>query len=679
MDLLPMKLNNKITNLLASGLLILMLGLAFFSMRGDSATMDELAHIPAGYSYITQKDMRLNPEHPPLLKDLAGLSVWLGSKLTASPIHFPSQVKSWQEDVNGQWDFGGEFLYKADNNADQIIFWARLPMILIMLILGFYVFKWARELYGNKAGLLALFLYSLSPTFLAHGRLVTTDVGAAAAFFIATYYFLKWLQSCGKSDSPHSHQRKNLIIAGLVFGLALLTKFSLVLLIPYFVFLTIIWIIVGRNWQRRENTSFNSITLRAGTASSKARRAINSLSQNSPARNFAIAGRHFLRLFKNPLRIGFGLLLVGLIALALIWPIYQFHVWNYPPERQQADTEFLLQSFGKRWLADPVVWMSDKPILRPYAQFFLGLLMVIQRAVGGNTTYFLGEVSAAGWHYYFPVVFLIKVPLAFLILILIALFSSVYRIKKPFWQKPCLRFFQWTREHFAEFALLAFLALYWVASIRSNLNIGVRHVLPTFPIFYVLISGQISQWLAISFQPILEKLRFSLTGILSSIKTAILLCLKIYFKYLLVLVLLFWYAFGTIKIYPHFLAYFNELAGGPNNGYKYVVDSNLDWGQDLKRLAQFVEENKIKTIYLDYFGGGSAEYYLKEKYQPWWGHRNPMELSPNSWLAVSATLLQGGRGWPAPGFNQKTGYYNWLNQYEPVTVIGHSIFVYNIE
>jgi len=67
-------------------------------------------------------------------------------------------------------------------------------MILIMLILGFYVFKWGRELYGNKAGLIALFLYSLSPTFIAHGRLVTTDVGAAAAFFIATYYLVKWLQ-----------------------------------------------------------------------------------------------------------------------------------------------------------------------------------------------------------------------------------------------------------------------------------------------------------------------------------------------------------------------------------------------------------------------------------------------------------------------------------------------------
>ena len=105
----------------------------------------------------------------------------------------------------------------------------------------------------------------------------------------------------------------------------------------------------------------------------------------------------------------------------------------------------------------------------------------------------------------------------------------------------------------------------------------------------------------------------------------------------------------------------------------------MDWGQDLKRLTQFVEENKINKIYLNYFGGGSAKYYLGEKFQDWWGDRNPADLPPHSWLAVSATLLQGGRALPAPGFNQKTDYYNWLNQYEPVKVIGYSIFVYHLK
>ncbi|PIV10318.1 MAG: hypothetical protein COS49_01140 [Candidatus Portnoybacteria bacterium CG03_land_8_20_14_0_80_41_10] len=619
MNLILDKLNNKITNFLAAFLLIMMLTLAFFSMRDDSATMDEQAHIPAGYSYISQKDMRLNPEHPPLLKDLAGLSAWLGSKLTAQPIHFPDQIESWQKGVNDQWVFGSQFLYRSGNDADKIILWARLPMLLIMLLLGIYIFKWAKEIYGHRAGLLALLLYSFSPTFLAHSRYVTTDVGAAAAFFIAAYYLIKWLQKPSK---------RNLVWAGLVFGLALLTKFSLALLIPYFIFLVIVWVILKKQ-----------------------------------------------PLLKSML----GLLLIGLIGLALIWPVYQFHVWNYPVERQLTDTQFHFRDFAVEEASAPVIWMADKPLLRPYGQFFLGFLMVMRRVLGGNTTYFLGEVSNLGWHHYFPIVFLIKIPLTFLIFILIALFLAAWQIKKPFWQKPYHRTLKWLKNHLIEFAFLSFLVLYWATSIKSNLNIGVRHILPTFPFLYILVSGQIDRWLNISFWPILEKFKLTAQGLGHTFKTAFLLCLKTYFKYLVVAILLFWYIWGTLAIYPHFLAYFSQFIGGTKNGYKYVTDSNLDWGQDLKRLAQFVEENKIDQIYLSYFGGGSPEYYLGNKYQLWWGDRHPSELPPNSWLAVSATLLQGGRGWPAPGFNQKTGYYNWLNQYEPVEVIGYSIFVYHIK
>lgn len=618
MNLTLNKFNNKITNCLAVFLLALMLALAFFSLRGDSATMDEQAHIPAGYSYISQQDMRLNPEHPPLLKDLAGLSAWLGSKLTAQPINFPDQLESWQTGINDQWAFGRQFLYRSGNDADQIIFWSRLPMLLLMLLLGFYIFKSAKEIYGHKAALLALVFYSFSPTFLAHGRYVTTDVGAAAAFFIATYYLIKWLQKPNK---------RNLVWAGLAFGLALLTKFSLVLLIPYFIFLVVVWVIF------------------------KKRALVKSL---------------------------VGLLLIGLIGLALIWPIYQFHVWNYPVTRQLADSQFHFCDYPVKSASEAVIWMADKPLLRPYGQFFMGFLMVMRRALGGNTTYFLGEVSNLGWHHYFPIVFLIKVPLTFLVLTLIALLLAAWQIKRPFWQKPYYRTINWLKTHLIEFAFLSFLALYWASSIKSNLNIGIRHILPTFPFLYILVSDQIDRWLTVSFWPILEKFKLTAKGLSHTLKTALLLCLKTYFKYLVVAILLFWYIWGTLAIYPHFLAYFSQLVGGPANGYKYVTDSNLDWGQDLKRLTQFVEENKIEKIYLSYFGGGLGEYYLGEKFVEWSGDRDPAELPPNSWLAVSATFLQGGRGWPVPGFKEKTGYYNWLNQYEPVEVIGYSIFVYRI-
>src|SRR3989344_4683436 len=169
-----MFLSNRLTNFIAAGLLIFVFLITLFSVKDDSLTMDELAHLPAGYSYLTQKDMRLNPEHPPLIKDLAAIPL-----LFIKDINFPSDINSWKEDINGQWDFGREFLYNSGNPADKIIFAGRIPMILLMVFLGFFIFKWAKELFGNKASLLALFFFSFSPAFLAHGRLVTTDVGAA--------------------------------------------------------------------------------------------------------------------------------------------------------------------------------------------------------------------------------------------------------------------------------------------------------------------------------------------------------------------------------------------------------------------------------------------------------------------------------------------------------------------
>ena len=155
-------MNSKLTNIIAGCLLVFVFLVAVFSMKDDSATMDEVAHLPAGYSYLTQKDMRLNPEHPPLLKDLAAIPLLFINGSTGSPqggINFPSEIIDWQEDINGQWGFGYHFLYRSGNPADQMIFWGRLPMILILDLIGFYIFKWAKNCLVIK---LLYFLYSYS-------------------------------------------------------------------------------------------------------------------------------------------------------------------------------------------------------------------------------------------------------------------------------------------------------------------------------------------------------------------------------------------------------------------------------------------------------------------------------------------------------------------------------------
>lgn len=594
-----MKLNNRITNFLAACLLIFVFLICIFSVKNDSATMDEVAHLPAGYSYLTQKDMRLNSEHPPLLKDLAAIPL-----LFIKGINFPSEIKDWKEDVNGQWGFGFNFLYHSDNPVDRMIFWSRIPMILILILLGFYIFKWARELFGpegkppasygagNKVALLSLFLFSFSPTFLAHGRLVTTDVGAATGVFIATYYFLKTLKN---------PSWRNIIFAGIFFGLAELCKFTVIILIPFFIFLVLIWWLIksGKFWQ----------TLKV-------------------------------------------LILVFVIGYILIWPVYQYHVLNYPTERQIRDIKFLMSSHPFQFLGPTLVKMAKIPILKPYTQYLLGLSLVFQRGIGGHTTYFLGGVSAAGWNQYFPIVYSIKEPLAFHILTLIALFYIAWLVKKPFWQETGRRMKEWIKFHFAEFSMLAFILIYWTISLASNLNIGVRHLLPVFPFTFILVSVLIINLLKTPF-------------------------LKI--KYAILAILILWQAISVISIYPHFLAYFNEIAGGPDNAYIYTVNSNLDWGQDLKRLAKWVEVNKIDKIYVDYFGGGDAKYYLKEKFVPWQGQRDEKEFEKGNYLAVSATFLQAGRGIPAPGFNQPHDYYHWLDKYTPLTKIGYSIFIYYID
>jgi len=590
----------KPTNIIA-GILILFMGLlAFLSILNDSLTYDETAHIAAGYSYLTQRDMRLNPEHPPLIKDMAGFP------LLFLNLNFPKSNALWQNATPSRWwdqfDVASLFLYRSNNNPDQILFWSKMPMVLITLLLAYYVFRWSREIFGDKAALISLFLFSFSPTLLAHGRLVTTDVGAAAGIFIATYYFIKFLTKSSKI---------NLLKSGIFLGLAELSKFSTILLLPFFAILVVVWAL---------------------------------LKSPSGIGNFA----------KNFGRYACFFALIIVIGYAMVWGVYKFHTWNYPVEKQIFDSKSTLSSFKYNFLSDSAIWMAANPVLRPIAQYLLGLMMVAQRTSGGNTSYFMGEISAGGWRTYFPTVYLVKEPLPFHILLATALISALWFgfIKNPFWKKPKTRLIFWIRGHFPEFAMLLFIGIYWATSLSGNLNIGVRHLIPVFPFTILLVSRGTLLWL----KPPRQMAKKIILGFL-----------------------LIWQAYSVISIYPSFLAYFNELAGGPDNGYKIAVDSNLDWGQDLKRLAKWADERNIKKIYIDYFGGGDLNYYLDGKFSPWWGARKPNELPNGSYLAISATLLQGGRAKPAPNFTQPTDYYRWLDAYEPIAKIGYSIFVYKID
>jgi len=622
--------------------------LMFNASHQESAIMDELAHIPAGYSYIRYLDYRLNPEHPPLVKAIAAIP------LLFQNLNFPINSSAWQKDVNGQWQAGAEFLYESGNNADQIIGWLRLGPMLLTILLIIFIYIWAKELIGRWWALIPAFLFGLSPTVLAHGHYVTTDVAATLGIFIASYYFIKFIL---KSS------RKNLIFAGIAFGIAQLMKFSAVLLIPFFGLMLIFFCA----WKvRNDYTYFFSGLVK------------------------------FLRVF---IRYIFYLLLIFIIGYILVYIIYFIFTINYPIAKQKADTEFTLASFADgpdqnwqtcklgasislsrrmRCLADINIWMTQNKILRPLGEYVLGVLMVFQRSAGGNTSYFLGEVSASGWWYYFPVVFVLKEPLPSLILIAFGLILALLRIVKgfKFHVSCCRKFWDYLAIHFAEFSMLVFVIFYWAYSMKSPLNIGVRHILPTLPFIYILTASSIKKWICNINYPVIQ---LSLKRIL---ETAINF-LKISAKVALIAILLIWYLTETLLASPYFLSYFNEFGGGVNGGYKYVADSNYDWGQDLKRLAVFANEKNINKIAIDYFGGGNAKYYLDDKVEYWQSSKgNPKNYGIN-WLAVSINNLQSALGKLVPGQNRNPqDEYNWLkeikNPYQPDYKAGTSIFIYHL-
>ncbi|MEK7163078.1 MAG: glycosyltransferase family 39 protein [Patescibacteria group bacterium] len=600
-------------------LLVAIILTSFFLMLNssfqESATMDELAHIPAGYSYIKYLDYRLNPEHPPLVKALAALPLLFQSFGAAQDkLNFPTDKSAWQTDVNGQWQAGAQFLYESGNDADKIIQGTRLAPMFLTLILIIFIYIWTKELIGRWWALLPTFLFAFSPTVLAHGHYVTTDIGAALGIFIASYYFVKFLLWPLK---------RHLIFAGLAFGVAQLMKFSSVLLIPFFIFLIAIFYIWKVIYDWKETDS--SIRFK----------------------RFAICALQYAK----------SLLLIFIIGYVLVYVVYFLFTINYPIEKQVADTKFTLTSFAGN-LAGINIWMSGNKILRPFGEYMLGVLMVMQRSSGGNTGYFLGEVSASGWWYYFPIIFILKEPISSLILIIFAFFLSIYHIlKAKSYKLKAINNYLGT--HFTEFSMISFVIFYWLYSIKSPLNIGIRHILPTLPFIYILTASALKKWV-------------------NNGKDV---------KKVLIIVLIIWYFAEILFVSPYFLSYFNQFAGGINNGYRYAVDSNYDWGQDLKRLQKFVENppagEKIDKIAVDYFGGGSPRYYLGEKFEPWQSSKNNPKNYGIEWLAISINTIQNALGRLHPGQNRNSNdEYQWLQKirdpYNPNYRVGTSIFVYKL-
>lgn len=586
----------------------------------ESGTQDELAHIPAGYSYVRYLDFRLNPEHPPLIKMMSGFP------LLFLDLNFPTDSLEWIDEVNAQWDIGAKFLYEYGNDPNQIIQLSRIGPMLLTAILIFFVYVWSKELIGPKWAILPAIFTAFSPNFLAHGHYVTTDVGAALGTFVAIYYFVKFL---------NSQTKKHLLWAGLAFGVALLMKFSTILLLPLFLFVIFVYWLVQIAKTRK-----------------------------------IVSGNKFLHFVTSGFKYLGKVFLIFIIGFLLLYPFYFLLTINYPPAKQLSDTQFILQTFGggaledgqpcntntpERCLAELNIWMSDKPLIRPMAHYLLGILMVIQRSAGGNTAFFFGEVSNLGNRLYFPAAYSLKEPLALLSIIALGLLLSTIRILKTAAQKRRHKFANYFETHIAEFTMMAFILIYAAWSINSPLNIGVRHLMPIMPFMYILSVQSMKRWI----HGDTHKKR---------IKTWILGILTV------------WFLGGVALAYPYYLSYYNEFVG-TKNGWKYITDSNYDWGQDLKRLETYVEENNIDRIAVHYFGAGNPQYSMPGVAENWYSAKgNPLE-SNIEWLAVSVNQLQGAVN-PNTGtfYRAPEDEYQWLkNPHDPYAVAGTSIFIYKLK
>ena len=190
-----------------------LLTLSLIESSKESATFDEVVHIPAGASYVIYKNPEMNKEHPPLLKYLSGLSAsYLGN------IILPNYESSFS-----QWQFGRAVLYKTpENNADRIVFLARLPIIVLTVALAIVLYGWTRELIGANAALGCLALFCLDPNMIAFAHLVTFDL--PTGFFITTSLYFLW-KALTKYNSRY------FIVTGLLLGLAISSKTSAVVFI----------------------------------------------------------------------------------------------------------------------------------------------------------------------------------------------------------------------------------------------------------------------------------------------------------------------------------------------------------------------------------------------------------------------------------------------------------------
>ncbi len=557
------------------------------SYTQKSATWDEPQHLTAGYLALTRSDYRLDPEHPPLLRMWAALPLSGMSGIHLDTTRLPT---SWNDD----WVFYQQFFFCHDffygqTNADSLLNRSRFMIVLLGVGLGILLFGWARELFGFWPAVIVLGLYCTEPNILAHAGVVSTDLGVTCFAFGAVYFLWRTTRNLHWGN-----------LAGLAIfsSLALVSKFTAVLLVPITVALLVARVLRRDPWPTtlRRDGAMAAVRLKALAAAV----------------------------------VVFGLCATSYFTL---WAAYSF---RYAPASGTGQ-QFLFESSERIALRAPrlaqaINWIDRHHLLpNAYAQGFL----VGQAKAQERTAYLAGSFSLTGWWYYFPAAFVLKTPIPLIGLFVGGLLLALKR-RTMFLQN--------------ELFVLLPIVVYLAAAMVSKLNIGLRHILPIYPFVMITAGSAVAALLAPRRK--------------SFVAALIALCL--------------FQVFELVRVAPHYLTFFNAVAGGPSRGHEYLIDSNLDWGQDLKGLKRWMDDHHVEHINLSYFGTADPAYY---------GIRCTHLPGAPFFAAESVTFPQL-PGYVAVSVNNLHGLY--MNEYgkafyqpllerTPDAVIGNTIYVYWVE
>lgn len=487
----------------------------------------------------------------------------------------------------------------------------RLPILLLTLLLGALVYRWSRDLGGRRSGLLALTLLAFDPNIIAHGTLVTTDM-AAVLLMTATLY-----------------------VMNLEFGMANLE-----------------WRMTSGTWGAKRGWRLAAVGALLGLAQLTKVSALllvpvvgllviletgcwkleaGCRTQDAGRRMLPPAPltRHLSTITFDVSRFTFYVLCVFGTAALVIWAGYGFEVGGVP----------------------------GAPIPLPAATHFRIFHALRDHYAVGHATFALGRVSSHGWWWYFPVAFLLKTPLP--VLLLLGL-----QIAKGKWQRANGKGqIAKGKLTISRLTLFLFPALYTISSLFSSVNIGYRHLLPVLPFLYVgmgqMANGEWRKAMKANRRPC------SLFTIHHS------RCSR---HPLLLTLLLAWLILGTLASAPNYLAFFNALAGGPENGYRHLVDSNLDWGQNLWQLRDWMTATGAERVYYAHYSPAQPQTYgITADFLP----PDPRAVEFTPWrpapgvYALGATVLQG----PYATVNT----YAWFRARPPTAQLGHALFVYQVE